>query len=126
MRSTRLTMKRVPKQVTTAREQWKSEEEGGVDDCTAVVCYLRCGGPSSGDASAAGSSAAGALHTKVMSSNTSISRRAAGPFQSPAAFWGIVALQVASAVGLTWVSWLLLKLDARQPKQMWLAELRTC
>jgi hypothetical protein len=89
----RLTRRQMPNQVTTARNQWKSEEEGGVDDCTAIVCYLKWGRPSSGDASAAGSIAAGALHAKVASSNTSISRRAAGLLQSPAALWSLVVVQ---------------------------------
>ena len=27
-------------QVRTARQQWMQEEDGGVDDCTAIVCFL--------------------------------------------------------------------------------------
>lgn len=27
----------------TARSQWLAEEEGGIDDCTAIVCILRQG-----------------------------------------------------------------------------------
>ena len=30
-------------QVRTARSQWLAEEEGGIDDCTAIVCILQQG-----------------------------------------------------------------------------------
>ena len=30
-------------QVRTARSQWLAEEEGGIDDCTAIVCVLQQG-----------------------------------------------------------------------------------
>jgi hypothetical protein len=30
-------------QVRTARHQWMAEEDGGVDDCTAIVCFLTRG-----------------------------------------------------------------------------------
>jgi len=30
-------------QVRTARSQWLAEEEGGIDDCTAIVCMLQQG-----------------------------------------------------------------------------------
>lgn len=30
-------------QVRTARSQWLAEEEGGIDDCTAIVCILQHG-----------------------------------------------------------------------------------
>ena len=35
---------RVHAQVRTARSQWLAEEEGGIDDCTAIVCILQQGG----------------------------------------------------------------------------------
>ena len=46
-----------------------------MDDCTAIVCYLKWGKP----ALAEGTS--GTLHSKTQSSATSISRRAVSPVE---------------------------------------------
>lgn len=35
-------------QVQTARHQWMAEEDGGVDDCTAIVCFLTQGSAAPG------------------------------------------------------------------------------
>ena len=68
-------------EVRTARAQWIEEEEGGVDDCTAIVCYLAWGKPDVAEGTSGGS---GALHGKMLSSVTSISRRAMSHTQKAA------------------------------------------